>query len=40
MKSFIIVLALALLIVPMLAGIQRLRRLPKDQQATIDSPEA
>jgi hypothetical protein len=31
MKSFIALLALALLILPMLAGIQRMRRLPKDR---------
>ncbi len=28
MKSLIVLLALALLVVPMIAGIQRLRRLP------------
>jgi hypothetical protein len=31
MKSFIALLALALLILPMLAGIARMRRLPKDR---------
>ena len=31
MKSIIALLALALLILPMLAGIQRMRRLPKNR---------
>jgi len=37
MKTFIAVLALALLILPMIAGIQRLRRLPprKDDDREI-----
>jgi hypothetical protein len=32
MKTFIAMLALTLLIVPMLAGIRHIRRLPREQQ--------